>query len=114
MRLHHIVLTLSPALTALALPAAANAHWRCVPLCPVPPARFEYRTVTRYREEVHIEYKEVQRTVCRTVPETVLQEVRETVLVPCWREETRQRTVMVPETHLESREREVQRTAWEL
>ena len=92
------------------LPAAAAACWPCPTL---PPVKFEQRTVTNYRTEYRTEYKEVQRTVTRRVPETVMKEVRETVMVPHWREETRQRTVMVPVTRMETRQRAVVRTEWE-
>ena len=75
-----------------------------IPRPQLAPPRFEYRTVTKYRTEWRIDFKEVSRTVTRRVPETVMKEVRETVPVPHWREETRQRTVMVPATRLETRE----------
>ena len=73
-------------------PVGGPGALACVP----PPIRFQERTVTRYRPEYRTEYREVQRTVYRTVPETYEKEITETVMVPCWREEQRQRTVMVP------------------
>src|SRR5688572_4722433 len=94
-------------------PAQAGDPAHCPPPLLPPPARFELRTVTKYRTEYRTKFREVQRTVTRKVPQTVMKEVQETVMVPYWRDEARQRTVMVPTTRLETRSREVLRTEWE-
>src|SRR2546423_12456131 len=94
-------------LAASAGPAAAN--WPCV--LP-PPIRFEERVITKFRPEYRTEFREVRRTVFRKVPETRVEEVREQVPVTTFREEQRQRTVMVPVTTERVERRTVLRTEW--
>jgi len=106
-------LTYLTALIALALPVApTEAGWACLPIQIAVPIHYEYRTVTKYRTEYRTEFKEVQRTVKRRVPETELKEVQETVKVPFWREEVRQKTILVPVTKMVTRKREVPKTEW--
>ena len=109
--MRHWILFLAAAAAGGLLPTPAEAFCGCPPVL-VPVYCFEYRTVTCYRTEYRTEFKEVQRTVVRSVPETVWKEVEGKVMVPHWREVTRQRTVMVPYTRYENRQREVCRTEW--
>lgn len=80
----------------------------CVPA--PPPVRYEPRTVTLFMTEFHTEYRDVRHTVFHKVPELREREVQETVLVPFWRDEVRERTKWVPKVHMETRERTVVHT----
>jgi len=73
----------------------------------------EERVITKFRPECRTEYREVQRVVYRKVPETHEKEIVEEVRVPGWREEVRQRTLMVPVTTERLEKRTVLKTEWQ-
>ena len=101
-------------LTALVASGPASASGLCPPapecVPAPPPVRYAPRTVTLFMTEFHTEYRDVRHTVLHKVPEVREREVQETVLVPCWRDEVRERTKLVPRTHLEKRQRTVVHT----
>src|SRR6187402_1647390 len=98
--MHHTFTYPAALLTMVLVVVPIKADWPCMPVPMVVQIQYESRVVTKYRTEYRTEFKEVQRTVKRQVPETVFKDVQETVKVPFWREETRQKTVMVPVTKM--------------